>query len=114
MSRLKTRDVIEKSLKKYNEEFLSTLSLKNVASIKDFKALATELKKANEFVTEYYMMLYNDFITALNNKNMLNYYSDNIEALKRYKSLASKIQKAYNYISSLYQFENPFKVTKKV
>ena len=62
-------------------------------------------------VTEYYMMLYNDYMMYINNDGNLNTSID-LETVKHYKSLAQRIQSIYNYVNFIFTFENPYKTRK--
>lgn len=96
-----------------NNEFIASISLKNITTNKELKELLSKLEKANYVVTTFYETMYNDYITMINSDSSLQQYSIDIDDLKHYKSLASKIQKAYNYILYMNTFENPFKTKRK-
>ena len=93
----------------YNEDYIKSISLNNIKNVKELKSLLTELEKANNIVTQYYELLYIDFIMSINSDNQ-NYVD--IDNLIKYKNIANKIQKAYNYIMYLNMFNNPFKKAK--
>lgn len=97
----------------YDENFINSISLNNVSSNKELKALVAKLGNANYIITNAYQTMYNNYILAINDD------ADDIEniptldELLQYKSLASKIQKAYNYLLYIFMFENPFKTIKR-
>ena len=95
---------------KYDDEFINSISLKNISSMKELKELTRELETANYVVTSFYEMMYNDYIMSINNDCEISQLGIEIDALKRCKELASKIQRAYSYVLYLHTFENPFKV----
>lgn len=92
----------------YDENFLSSISLKEVKTSKELKELLQKLCKASYVVTSFYEMLYSDYMTMINND--VTQQRIDFSTVKRYKSLASKIQKAYNYVLYLTTFEDPFKL----
>ena len=94
-----------------NDEFLQSITLKNVTSTKELKSLYSKLENANKVVTSYYETLYSDYLTMINSECQCNECVD-LDTLKHYKNLASKIQKAYSYIMYLTMLDNPFKTTK--
>lgn len=108
----KTKSVnVSELINEYDENFINSISLKDIGSSKELKELLAKLDKANTVVTTFYKMMYTDYITAINS----DYDSDNapdLDTVKKYKSLASRIQKAYFYVMYLTAFENPFKATK--
>lgn len=108
MSKCKSINVSE-LITSYDENYLNSISLSNIKSTKELKHLLLELEKANSVVTQYYEMLYIDFIMSINSDSQTNTDIDN---LVRYKNIANKIQKAYNYVMYLSLFNNPFKTAK--
>lgn len=96
----------------YDEDFIKSISLENISTNKELKELVTKLETANYVVTNFYQMLYNDYIMAINSDcDYANNVSD-IDTIKKYKSLAHRIQKSYNYLLYIFMFNNPFKKTK--
>jgi hypothetical protein len=95
-------------IENYNDEFIDSISLKNIKSRKDLRNLLNRLELANDVVTNYYEMLYNDFIIYINSDST-NSCKISVETINKYKKLADKIHKAYNYILYISTFENPFK-----
>jgi len=108
MAKCKQLNVFE-LITNYDENYLGSISLSNIKNTKELKHLMLELEKANNVVTQYYEMLYIDFIMSINSDSQVNADIDNV---LRYKSIANKIQKAYNYIMYLNLFNNPFKASK--
>ena len=106
------RSNIFEQIAKYDENFVNSISLSSISSGKELNHLLSELEKANYVVTSYYEILYNDYITMINNDNDVSSHGLEIDNLKKYKSLASKIQKAYSYVTYVTTFENPFKQSK--
>lgn len=96
----------------YDEEFIKSISLSNVTSNKELKDLLSKLETANYVITNFYQMLYNDYIMSINSESSVA-TSANIETIKRYRTLAAKIQKSYNYVKYIFNFDNPFKSTKR-
>lgn len=94
----------------YDDEFIKSISLMNISSNKEFKELLLKLERANQVVTTYYQMLYNDFIMSINSHAIA--MLPDKDNLMHYKNIASKIQKAYSYMLYIYTFENPFKSIK--
>lgn len=110
MVKLKNINVAE-LINKYDDNYIQSITLSNIKTAKELKALASELEKASYIVTRYYEMLYNDFIMYINNEgNQPQPCELDISNIVKYKNLASKIQKAYNYIESINLFNNPFKL----
>lgn len=103
----KTINVSER-IAMYDENFINSISLKNVKNNKELKELVSKLEIASYVVTTFYQMLYNDYIMYINNDNCL-LNSVNLETVKRYKNLAKKVNQTYNYINYMFIFENPFK-----
>lgn len=97
----------------YDENFINSISLKEISNSKELKELLVKLEKANYVVTTFYEMMYNDYITMINSDGSIDHNCIEIDTLKRYKSLASRIQKAYTYVLYMNTFENPFKTTRK-
>lgn len=112
MGKNKTPNVSE-LINYYDENFINSISLKDVSNSKELKELLIKLEKANYVVTTFYEMMYNDYITMINSDVSIDHNYIEIETLKRYKSLASRIQKAYAYVLYMSTFENPFKTTRK-
>lgn len=96
-------------INKYDENFINSISLNNVKSLKDLRNLLLKLEHANYVVTRFYEIMYNDYITMINSD--YKQIPKNLELcnIKRQKTITEKIQKAYNYILYLSTFENPFK-----
>jgi hypothetical protein len=92
----------------YNEEFIKSISLKDVNTSKDLKELLTKLEKANEVMTSFYKTVFSDYVMSINNNADSAGVVPDLATVKKYKSLTSKIQRAYNYILYLSTFENPF------
>ena len=107
MAKAKITNIYE-LVKMYDDKFVSSISLNGITSGKELKELLSKLAKANEVVTAYYSMLYNDFIMAANSDSLM---PDGLEisTLCKYKDLANKIQRAYSYVLYVYTFENPFR-----
>jgi hypothetical protein len=97
----------------YDENFIDSISLKNVSNGKDLKELLVKLEKANYVVTTFYETMYNDYITMINSDCPIQPHGLDIETIKKYKMLASKVQKVYSYILYMNTFDNPFKVKRK-
>lgn len=93
----------------YNDDYINSITLNNITNAKELKQLVVELEKANNVVTQYYELLYIDFIMSINSDSQNVVDIDNVI---KYKNLASKIQKAYNYVMYLNLFNNPFKSLK--
>lgn len=93
----------------YNDDYINSITLNNITSAKELKHLVAELEKANNVVTQYYELLYIDFIMSINSDSQNIIDIDNVI---KYKNLANKIQKAYNYVMYLNLFNNPFKSLK--
>ena len=93
----------------YNDDYINSITLNNITNAKELKQLVAELEKANNVVTQYYELLYIDFIMSINSDSQNGVDIDNVI---KYKNLASKIQKAYNYVMYLNLFNNPFKSLK--
>ena len=91
--------------------FINSISLNGITSVKELKDLHSKLEKANRVVTSYYETLYNDYIMMINSDNSTTCNIE-LDTIKHYKSLASKVQKAYNYITYVLTFENPFRISK--
>lgn len=108
MGNIKALNVSE-LINEYNEDFINSISLHDISSSQGLKELLNKLKKANYVVTEYYEMVYNDYILMINSDSQLAASNLNIDTVRKYKSLASRIQKAYNYVLYISTFENPFK-----
>ena len=112
MGKAKTLNVSE-LINDYDENFISSISLKEISNSKELKELLVKLEKANYVVTTFYETMYNDYVTMINSDASICSSGLEIETLKRYKSLASRIQKAYAYVLYMNTFENPFKTTRK-
>ena len=108
MSKIKSVNVAE-LVQKYDENYVNSISLKNITSYKELKALLKDLEIANYVVTSFYEMMYNDYITMINNDSNVMPTMLETESIMKYKNLSSKIQKAYSYILYISTFENPFK-----
>ena len=104
---------VSELIAEYDDNFINSISLKDVKNSRDLKELHNKLERANEIVTSYYEMLYNDYITMINSDYEICNDSIDINTVIYYKSLASKIQKAYSYVLYLITFENPFKFSSK-
>ena len=91
-----------------NEEFLNSISLKNITNAKDLKSLLLTLEKANYVVTNFYELMYSDYIAIINSSCKTQPVYITKDAIVKYRSLASRIQKAYNYVLYLNTFDNPF------
>ena len=102
---------ILESIGEYNDEFINSISLKDVSSVKELRLLLNKLEKANYVVTMYYQTLYNDYVMAINSDCSLQSHGINVDTLLKYKSIASRIQKAYKYI--MYIMFLPTKLRKK-
>lgn len=100
-------------INEYNNDFINSITFKNIKDSKDLKELLAKLEKANEVVTEYYSVLYNDYITMINSKYCFNSNGIDLDTVIKYRSITKKIQKMYNYVVRLTMFENPFKSTNK-
>lgn len=96
-------------ISKYDDDFINNITLNNISSLKELKELHSKLEIANYVVTEYYKLLYNDYIMMINSECPSIQKELDVDTVKSYKSLSSKIQKAYNYITYMITFENPFK-----
>lgn len=110
MAKLKNENISE-LINEYDEEFVQSISLKDVSSSKKLKELLNKLEKANSVITSFYQTLYNDYIISINSDEP-SLDGPDIDMLKKYKRLSSKIQNAYKYILYLSTFENPFKICK--
>lgn len=99
----------QNTIAEYDENFVNSISLKNINSAKELKELLDKLEKADQVVTEYYRTLYTDHIMFINSSNKYAPDEISLENVKKYKLLASKIHKAYNYVMYISTFENPFK-----
>lgn len=108
MAKQKSLNVSE-LIDNYDDNFIDSLSLKNITNYKELKALLIELEKANYVVTTFYETMYNDYITMINSDSQIEPQSISDETLMHYKNLASKIQKAYSYVLYINTFENPFR-----
>ena len=95
----------------YDENFINSISLNNVSSNKELKALVSKLCNANYIITKAYQTMYNNYILAINDDNTD--CNTTLDDLLQYKQRASKIQKAYNYLLYIFMFENPFKTIKR-
>lgn len=100
---------ISELIDNYDDNFINSISLKNITNYKELKALLIELERANYVVTSFYETMYNDYITMINSDNQIEPQSISDETLTHYKNLASKIQKAYSYVLYINTFENPFR-----
>ena len=109
MAKVKTINVSE-AINDYDENFIKSISLKDVTNTKELKELLLKLERANYVVTTFYEMMYNDYVTMINSECALQLQGLDINTVKYYKSLASKIQKAYYYVLYLITFDNPFKI----
>lgn len=103
---------IGKIISEYDNDYIESISLKDISTNKELKDLLSKLEKASHVITEYYSMLYNDYVAFLNSDNQLHSVVS-LDEIKKYKSLASKIQKVYYYTLYLFNFENPFKALRK-
>lgn len=113
MSKVKALNVSE-LIYDYDEDFVNSISLKDVTNSKELKDLLMRLERANYVVTSFYEMMYNDYITMINSDCPDEVHGPDIDVVRHYKSLASKIQKAYSYILYISTFENPFKSVRKM
>ena len=109
MAKQKQLNVAEQISLYDNEEFLESISLKNVTNTKELRNLLTKLENAYRVVTSFYEIMYNDYVTMINSDSDNLLCAIDVDTLKKYKSLASKIQKAYNYILYISTFDSPFK-----
>lgn len=100
---------ILESIGEYDDEFINSISLKDVSNVKELRSLLNKLEKANYVVTMYYQTLYNDYVMTINSDCSLHSHGINVDTLLKYRSLASKIQKAYKYVMYITLFENPFR-----
>lgn len=96
----------------YDEDFIASISLKDIKNNKELKDLISKVEIANETITSFYQMMYNDYIMSINNDYTVSNTLEDIELIKKYKSRAGKLQKLYNYLLYIFTFENPFKVVK--
>jgi hypothetical protein len=96
------------SISNYGEEFINSITLSNIKSINELKLLYQKLEDANEVMTEFYRVLFTDYITAINKSSDPACIVPDLATVKKYKSIASRIHKAYFYIQYLLTFENPF------
>lgn len=110
MSKAKVINIAE-AISEYDDKFINSITLKDITSYSEFRDLMKTLERANHIVTEYYMMLYNDYMMYINNDGNLNTSID-LETVKHYKSLAKRIQSIYNYVNFIFTFENPYKTRK--
>lgn len=110
MSKIKAINIAE-AISEYDDKFINSITLKDITSYSEFRDLIKTLERANHIVTEYYMMLYNDYMMYINNDGNLNTSID-LETVKHYKSLAQRIQSIYNYVNFIFTFENPYKIRK--
>ena len=85
----------------YNDEFINSITLKNIKSFSELRSLYTKLKKANEIMTDFYMTIFSDYVMSINSNADDVCIIPDLDTVKKYKVLTSKIQKAYNYISFL-------------
>lgn len=108
MAKAKSLNVSE-LINDYDEDFINSISVKEISSTKELKELMQKLEKANYVVTTFYETMYNDYMMMINSDCDISPGALEIDTLKRYKSLACKIQRAYSYILYLHTFENPFK-----
>ena len=108
MSKIKIVNVADQ-ISQYDDDFIRSISLKDVTSAKSLKQLLTKLETAYKVVTSYYETVYNDYIIMINSEADSCPNCVSIDTLKKYKQLASKIQKAYSYILYMNTFDNPFK-----
>lgn len=104
---------ISELINEYGDEFINSISLKNISSSKDLKLLLDKLEKANYVVTSFYEMMYNDYITIINSNCQVTPTCIEISTILKYKELATKIQKMYSYLLYLNTFDNPFKPVRK-
>jgi hypothetical protein len=93
----------------YNENFVKSISLKGIKDSKDLRELMFKLEKANDIITEYYNVLYNDYIMMINSDYCFNPSGLDASTVIKYHNLAKKIHKLYNYVVYIATFENPFK-----
>lgn len=101
---LNTFEIIEK----YNEDFIKSISFKDIKNSRELRELLKKLSIACDVVYSYYEMLYNDFIMYINNDS-INPCGLDISNIKKYRDLSNKLQKMYNYVLYILTFENPFK-----
>jgi len=92
----------------YNDEFINSITLKNIKSFSELRSLYIKLKKANEIMTDFYMTIFSDYVMSINSNADDVCIIPDLDTVKKYKALTSKIQKAYNYVRFLINFENPF------
>lgn len=97
----------------YDEDFIKSISFKDVKDVKDLRELVSKIEKANDTITEYYNILFDDYITMINSNYCLNPSGIEISTIIKYKNLAEKIHKLYNYVTYVATFENPFKCANK-
>lgn len=71
MSKTKTINIAE-AISEYDDKFINSITLKDITSYSEFRDLMKTLERANHIVTEYYMMLYNDYMMYINNDGNLN------------------------------------------
>lgn len=108
----KTKSInVSELISDYDDNFIHSISLKNVTSTKELKELMQKLEKANYVVTTFYETMYNDYMMMINSDCDTSPCDLDINTLKKYKSLASKIQRMYNYVLYIHTFENPFKAS---
>lgn len=110
MAKAKALNVSE-MIGEYDDNFIDSISLKDVTNCKELKELLLKLEKANYVVTTFYETMYNDYITMINNDCLIQSHGIDIDTVRKYKSLAAKVQKAYYYVLYLNTFDNPFKVS---
>lgn len=96
------------SVSNYGEDFINSISLANIKSVNELKSLYQKLENANEVMTEFYRVLFSDYITAINKSSDSACIVPDLATVKKYRSITSRIQKAYFYIQYLLTFENPF------
>lgn len=97
------------NIKKYNEKFIKSISIKNIRDSKELKELLDKLEIASSEITSYYKDLYEDYILELECENTGLPEELSIANMKRLKRLTKQIQRARNYLLFMYTFENPFK-----
>ena len=64
MSKIKAINIAE-AISEYDDKFINSITLKDITSYSEFRDLMKTLERANHIVTEYYMMLYNDYMILL-------------------------------------------------
>ena len=74
----------QSTIAEYDENFVNSISLKNINSAKELKELLDKLEKADQVVTEYYRTLYTDHIMFINSSNKYAPDEISLENVKKY------------------------------